>query len=152
VTLQLGYFTIQIIYFSALFFSKNTKLSKKLNEEGSNTSRYSIRKLMRKLKLKVEQRLAFKVTTKRKYSAKVADNLLNQNFNSLAPNEFWAGVITYLKITQGWMYLAIMMDLYSRRIVGWHLKNRMTTVSIIKTVIKAVNLTQLKQGFVFHNN
>jgi putative transposase len=107
---------------------------------------------MRKLKLKVEQRLAFKVTTKRKYSAKVADNLLNQNFNSLAPNEFWAGVITYLKITQGWMYLAIMMDLDSRRIVGWHLKNRMTTVSIIKTVIKAVNLTQLKQGFVFHNN
>jgi putative transposase len=107
---------------------------------------------MRKLKLKVEQRLAFKVTTKRKHSAKVADNLLNQNFNSLAPNEFWAGVITYLKITQGWMYLAIMMDLYSRRIVGWHLKNRMTTVSIIKTVIKVVNLTQLKQGFVFHNN
>ena len=120
------------------------ELSKKLNEEGSNTSRYSIRKLIRKLKLKVEQRLAFKVTTKPKYSAKVADNLLNQNFNSLAPNEFWAGVITYLKITQGWMYLAIMMDLYSRRIVGWHLEKRMTTDSISQAIIKVVNFTLFK--------
>jgi putative transposase len=106
---------------------------------------------MRKLKLKVEQRLAFKVTTKRKHSDKVADDL-NQNFNSLAPNEVWTDDITYLKLTQGWMYLAIIMDLYSRRIVGWHLEKRMTTDLISKAVIKAVNLKELKQGFVFHND
>jgi putative transposase len=66
----------------------------------------------------VEQWLAFKVITKRKHNDKVADNLLNQNFNPLLPNEVWTGDITYLKIAQDWMYLALVMDLYSRRIVS----------------------------------
>jgi putative transposase len=128
------------------------ELSKKLNETGFNISRYLTRKLMIKLKLKVAQRLAYKVTTKHKHSDKVADNLLNQNFNPLAPNDAWDGDITYRKTAQGWMYLAIVMDLYSRRIVGWHIEKRMTTDLISKAIIKAVNLRQPKQGLVFHSD
>lgn len=128
------------------------ELAKKLNEKGLNISRYLTCKLMEKLNLKVTQRLAYKVTTKRKHSDKVADNLLNQNFNPLAPDEVWAGDITYLKTAEGWMYLAIVMDLYSRRIVGWHIEKRMTTDLISKAMIKAVNLRQPKQGLVFHSD
>jgi putative transposase len=136
-----GIVTVSTIMFKASGDSLGSReLSKKLNEEGFNTSRYLTRKLMRKLKLKVEQRLAYKVTTKRKHSDKVADNLLNQNFNPLAPNDVWAGDITYLKTAQGCMYLAIVMDLYSRRIVGWHIEKRMTTDLISKAITKAVNL------------
>ena len=69
----------------------------------------------------VTKRIAYKVTTKRKHSDAVADNLLNQNFNPMASNQVWAGDITYLKTGEGWMYLAIVMDLYTRRIVGWHI-------------------------------
>lgn len=72
-------------------------LAKKLREEGFQVGRYRVRTLMRKLNLKVKQRVAYKVTTKRKHSDPVADNLLNQNFNPVAPNEVWAGDITYLK-------------------------------------------------------
>ena len=97
---------------------------------------------MKKLKLVVKQRVAYKVTTKRKHSDQVADNLLNQNFNPVAANEVWAGDITYLKTAEGWMYLAIVMDLFSRRIVGWHIDKRMTTDLICKAMIKAVNLRQ----------
>jgi len=128
------------------------ELAKKLREEGFEIGRYRTRTLMRKLKLKVKQRVAYKVTTKRKHSDQVADNLLNQNFNPVAPNEIWAGDVTYLRTAQGWMYLAIVMDLYSRRIVGWHIDKRMTTDLISKAMIKAVILRQPKKGLVFHSD
>lgn len=91
---------------------------KKLREEGIEIDRYKVRNLMKRLNLIVTQRVAYKVTTKRKYSGKVADNLLNQNFNPIAPNQVWDGDITYFKTGEGWIYLAIVMDIYSRRIVG----------------------------------
>jgi putative transposase len=128
------------------------ELSKKLNETGYEISRYRTIKLMKQLKLKVKQRIAYKVTTKRKHSDKVANNLLNQNFNPLASDEVWAGDITYLKTAEGWMYLAIVMDLYSRRIVGWQIEKHMTTDLISKALIKAVNLRQPKPGLVFHSD
>ena len=128
------------------------ELAKKLNEEGFDIGRYRMRTIMRKLKLKVNQRIAYKVTTKRKHSDEVADNLLNQNFNPIGSNEVWAGDITYLKTGEGWMYLAIVMDLYSRRIVGWHIDKRMTTDLISKAMTKAVSLRQPKAGLVFHSD
>lgn len=128
------------------------ELSKKLSETGYNISRYRTIKLMKQLKLKVTQRIAYKVTTKRKHSDKVANNLLNQNFNPLASDEVWAGDITYLKTAEGWMYLAIVMDLYSRRIVGWQIEKYMTTDLISKALIKAVSLRQPKAGLVFHSD
>ena len=81
---------------------------------------------MCKLKIVVTQRQAYKVTTKRKHSDSVADNVLNQQFNPTQANLVWAGDVTYSRTNQGWMYLAIVMDLYSRRVVGWSISKRMT--------------------------
>jgi putative transposase len=82
----------------------------------------------------------------------VAVNLLNQNFDPVGPNQIWAGDITYLKTGKGWMYLAIVMDLFSRRIIGWHIDKRMTTDLISKAMIKAYNLRQPPKGLVFHSD
>ena len=128
------------------------KMMKKLREEGYKLSRYIVKKTMRKLGLKATQRLTYKVTTKRKHSDAVADNLLNQNFNPIAPNQVWAGDVTYLRTGEGWMYLAIVMDLYSRRIVGWHIDKRMTTDLVSKAMMKAYNLRQPPKGLVFHSD
>jgi len=128
------------------------EMTKKLREEGFQIGRYKVRKLMDKLGLKVTQRVAYKITTKRKHSDLVADNLLNQNFNPVAPNEVWAGDVTYLKTGEGWMYLAIVMDLFSRRIVGWQIDKRMTTDLVSKALIKAYNLRQPAKGLVFHSD
>jgi len=128
------------------------ELMKKLREEGFNIGRYRTKVIMRKLGLQVTQRLAYKVTTKRKHSDRVADNLLNQNFNPVGPNEVWAGDITYLRTGEGWMYLAIVMDLYSRRIIGWEIGKRMTTDLVEKALLRAVALRRPPRGVVFHSD
>jgi transposase InsO family protein len=79
----------------------------------------------------------------------VADNLLNQNFNPVGPNQIWAGDITYLLTGEGWMYLAIVMDLYSRRIVRWFISKRMTTDLISKAMVKAYNLRSPPKDWCF---
>jgi putative transposase len=83
------------------------------------------------------------VTTKRRHGNDVADNLLNQNFNPVGSNQIWAGDITYLLTGEGSMYLAIVMDLYSRSIEGWFISKRM---------IKAYNLRPPSKGLVFHSD
>ncbi len=128
------------------------EMMKKLREEGFSIGRYKVRKLMKKLGLIVTQRIAYRVTTKRKASDAVADNLLNQNFNPVGINQVWAGDVTYLKTGEGWMYLAVAMDLYSRRIVGWHIDKRMTTDLVCKAFNKAYNLRQPPKGLVFHSD
>lgn len=130
----------------------NREMTKKLREEGFSVGRYKVRTVMNRLSLKVTQRVAYKVTTKRKHSDSVADNLLNQNFNPVAPNQVWAGDVTYLKTGEGWMYLAIVMDLYSRRVIGWHIDKRMTTDLVSKALVKAYNLRQPGKGLVFHSD
>lgn len=62
---------------------------------------------------------------------------LNQQFNLVGKNQVWAGDVTYLKTDEGWIYLAIVMDLYSRRIVGWHIDKRMKADLVSKALIKA---------------
>ncbi|WP_432452619.1 IS3 family transposase [Agarivorans sp. QJM3NY_29] len=130
----------------------NREMVKKLRKEGYQVGRYAVRTMMQRLRLKVTQRQAYKVTTQRKHSDAVADNLLNMNFNPSAANQVWAGDVTYLKTGEGWMYLAVVMDLYSRRIVGWHIDKRMTTDLISKALIKAYNLRQPPKGLVFHSD
>ncbi|WP_336845252.1 DDE-type integrase/transposase/recombinase [Providencia rettgeri] len=94
---------------------------------------------MKQLGLVVKQRKRYRGAAKGKAVA-TADNLLNQNFNPVKINEIWAGDITYLKTPEGWLYLAIVMDLYSRRIVGWHMSWKIDTALISKALMMAYNL------------
>lgn len=128
------------------------QLAKKLREEGFSIGRYRTRTIMRKLHLVVKQRVAYKVTTKRKLSDAIADNLVSQQFNPERSDQIWAGDITYLRTREGWMYLAIVMDLYSRRIIGWALDKRMTVSLVERAMSMAINLRQPKSGLIFHSD
>jgi len=128
------------------------EMAKKLRSEGFEVTRYQTMKVMAKLKLQAKQRVAYKITTKRKHNDAVAANLLNQNFNPVAQDQIWAGDITYLKTAEGWVYLAVVMDLYSRRIVGWATDKRMTASLISRAMIMAYNLRQPPNGLVFHSD
>src|SRR5574343_2036571 len=67
----------------------------------------------------------FKATTNSKHNLPVFDNLLKQDFSASAPNQKWAGDITYLWTEEGWLYLAVVIDLFSRQVVGWSMSERM---------------------------
>jgi putative transposase len=82
--------------------------------------------LLEKLGLTVQQRRAYKVTTQCNKDLDVVNGLVQRRFNPDRPNQAWVGDITDLRTGEGWMYLAVMMDLCSRRIVGWHIAARMT--------------------------
>lgn len=128
------------------------EMMKALRAEGFEIGRYRVRRLMDQMGLKVTQRVAYKVTTKRKHSDSVAGNLLNQNFNPVGPNQIWAGDVTYCRTGEGWMYLAVVMDLYSRRIVGWAIDKTMTTSLVLRALITAYNLRRPSKGLVFHSD
>ena len=78
----------------------------------------------------------------------VASNLLDQNFSAEAPNEKWAADISYIWTAQGWLYLAVMLDLYSRRVIGWAVGARMTSDLPLRALNRAIGLRQPGAGVV----
>lgn len=128
------------------------ELMKALRKNGYFIGRYKTRTIMRKLGLVVRQRVAYKVTTQRDERHLAAPNLVNMDFNPAQPNQVWAGDITYLRTGQGWMYLSVVMDLYSRRIIGWSINKRMTSDLVLQSVKQAYWLRGHPKGVIFHSD
>ena len=127
-------------------------LVKKLREEGITVTRWRVMNLMQEDGLVCRQRRAYKVTSQPRDGAEVAPNLLNQNFTPPGPNQVWVSDITYLKTGEGWLYLAAVMDLYSRRIVGWQMDKRMTSSLVCRALMQAYNLRNPPRGLVVHTD
>lgn len=128
------------------------QLMKRLRKEGFNVGRFKVTSLMKKLGLYVKQRVSYKVTTSRKHSHSVAKNVLNQQFNPKYANQAWAGDVTYLRTAKGWMYLSIVMDLYSRKIIGWSLDKRMTVDLVKSSMQMAITLRKPIGETLFHSD
>ena len=98
-----------------------------LAAEGFTVGRCKIRRLMQELGLKTRYPKRFRVTTDSQHTYKIADNVLNRHFDPVAPNQVWCSDITYLWTNEGWLYLAVVIDLYSRQVVGWSVQDHMRT-------------------------
>jgi len=98
-----------------------------LIEQGFEVGRRRIARLMRELGLRGVSPRKFRVTTDSDHKYPIARNVLNRDFKASRPNEKWATDITYIWTSEGWLYLATVMDLYSRRIVGWSMADHMRT-------------------------
>jgi putative transposase len=97
-----------------------------LHEAGYACDRKTVAGSMQRQALRAKGAKKFKATTNSAHNLPVAPNLLMQDFSATAPNQKWVGDITYLWTDEGWLYLATMIDLYSRRVVGWAMSERMT--------------------------
>ena len=92
---------------------------KELIKKGWECSVNRVAQLMRRAGLKSKTGKKFKVTTDSEHNYPVADNLLNRNFSVDEPNKAWVGDITYIWTRERWLYLAVLLDLYDRSVVGW---------------------------------
>lgn len=97
-----------------------------LRARGFSAGKERVERLMRENGIHARHKRRYKVTTDSKHGLPVAANLLDRNFTPTAPNQVWTSDITYLWTDEGWLYLAIVLDLFNREVVGWSLKPRMT--------------------------
>ena len=128
------------------------RIREDLKDEGYHCGRHKVARLMRSDGLRGCPKRRFKVTTQRDPSHPVAKNLLAQDFATDAPNQCWASDITYLATNQGWLFLAIVMDLYSRRIVGWSMNRWINRHLVIDALRMAIGARQPKGALIHHSD
>ena len=128
------------------------RIVKQLKEEGYNVGRYKVRRIMRDLGLKAKISKRFKVTTDSRHSFPVAPNVLNRNFDVAAPNKVWTADISYVWTLEGWLYLAIVMDLFSRQIVGWSMDKRMKKQLTLDALAMAYFRRRPDPGLLHHSD
>jgi len=102
------------------------RMVRELRLRGFPASKERVERLMQENDIRAKHKRRFKVTTDSKHNLPIAPNLLERNFTPAAPNQVWTSDITYLWTDEGWLYLAIVIDLFNREVVGWSLKSRMT--------------------------
>ena len=120
--------------------------------QGVACSENRVARLMRVHGLQAKQSKRFRTTTKRNKADPVAPNLLDRNFEAEQPDEKWVADITYIATGEGWLYLAAIMDLYTRRIVGWAMSDRMTSDLTIAALDMALLQRQPDAGLLHHSD
>ena len=107
---------------------------------------------MRQNGIRVIRSRKFKRTTDSGHAFNIAPNLLQQNFTASGPNQKWAGEITYVWTREGWVYLAVIMDLFSRRVVGWAISNRMKQDLALRALAMAIAIRRPPPGCIQHTD
>jgi putative transposase len=128
------------------------RIAEEITEYGVQCGRYRARTLMDMAGVSAKQKKKFKVTTDSKHNLPVAPNLLSRNFETQAPNEVWVGDITYIWTCEGWLYLAVVLDLFSRKIVGWATSSRIKKDLVIEAITMATMRREVFPGLIFHSD
>ena len=128
------------------------RILKKLQSEGYQLGRYRVRSLMKNLGIRPKRPKRYKVTTNSKHSFPVASNLLGRKFDVNMPDRVWASDITYVWTSQGWVYLAVVMDLFSRQIVGWAADKHMQSKLTIDALAMAYCRRKPCKGLLHHSD
>jgi putative transposase len=128
------------------------RIREDLVEAGETISRTRIGRLMRQQGLEVKTRRRFRATTDSRHFRPVAENRLARQFKVEHPDSVYAGDITFIPTTEGWLYLAVLMDLYSRRMVGWALSERITTELVDQALAMAIKKRRPARGLMLHHD
>jgi transposase InsO family protein len=130
------------------------RIWRQLRAEGIRVGKLRVQQLMQQHGIRARGKRRFRVTTDSRHGLPIAPNLLNRNFTVAAPNRVWAGDMTYIQTEEGWLFLAVVLDLFSRRIVGWSLREDMRS----ELVVDALRMAWLQRSpdrkteLIFHSD
>jgi len=131
------------------------RIWRELRERGIRVGKQRVQRLMQQHGIRARGKGRFRVTTTdSRHELPVAPNLLNRNFTVSAPNQVWAGDITYIPTDEGWLFLAVVIDLFSRRVVGWSLQPDMRGDLVVDALEMACLQRNLDPtaGLIFHSD
>ena len=128
------------------------RLTAELNAQGIGCSLNHVARLLRERGLRARNGKGFRYCARTEAKTNVNDNLLGRHFQAPAPNQKWVSDITYIRVGRTWLYLAAVMDLYSRKIVGWALDHHMREELILEALDMAVSHRAIKEGVLIHSD
>jgi putative transposase len=128
------------------------RIHRQLVADGESCSRNRVARLMRRCGIAARRKRKYRMTTDSKHNLPVAGNLLNREFSCGAPNQVWVSDITYIWTLEGWLYLAAVIDLHSRMVVGWSMNERIDRGLVLDALSMAVGRRNLKPGLIHHSD
>lgn len=128
------------------------RITRELNKNGIACNHKRVANRMRIMDLKAVAKRKFKVTTDSEHTKPVFENILNRDFKTTDVNQKWAGDITYVSTAQGWLYLAVIIDLHSRAVIGWSMSDRMTKQLVCNALLMALFNRKFPKGVIVHTD
>ena len=128
------------------------RMTHELREQGLAVGRRRVARLMRENGLRARQPRRFKRTTDSQHTFPIAPNLLDQDFTAAGPDEKWAADLSYIWTREGWLYLAVVIDLYARRVVGWAVSDRLHKELALTALRRALVVRRPTAGLVHHSD
>ena len=128
------------------------RVQRELAARGRPVSRKRVARLMRQQGLRGRTPRRFRRTTDSRHGYRIAPNLLARDFSTAAPNTAWVGDITYVPTSDGWLFLAVLIDLFSRRVVGWAMSDHIDTELALKALQMAASQRQPPPGLIHHTD
>lgn len=128
------------------------RVTEDLRANGTTCGKNRVAHLMKIHGIIGKAKKKFKATTNSKHNLPVAENLLNQNFEAEKPNTAWVSDITYVPTLEGWLYLVVILDLFSRQVVGWSMSDRLTSGFVVKALYQAIGRRRPASGCIFHSD
>ncbi len=128
------------------------RITDDLREAGTMCGENRIARLMKANRIVGKAKKKFKATTNSRHNLPVAENLLEQNFVAERPDTKWVGDITYVWTMEGWLYLAVILDLYSRQVVGWAMSDRLKSDFVVEALRQAIGRRNPDPCCIFHSD
>ena len=148
---QLKEWVIKIAEASGFSYGSR-RMQKALNALGYPVGRRKSRSLMREANIFVRYRKKYKVTTNSNHTKPVFENVLNRNFTVHEPDKAYVSDITYIWTNEGWAYLTVMIDLFSRKVVGWNISSRMKASTVCNALRMAIWQRRPSAGLIVHSD